>query len=70
MVCKVHLEQGKRNPLTLDECRHRVKYWLFMGIGLPADAHDSRTQHKRQYARNLELTLSEAELDAMVNPAS
>ena len=65
-VCKVHLEQGKRNPLTLDECRHRVKYWLYIGIGLANDAKDSRKRHLDFRPRHLELTMSEAELDALV----
>ena len=57
---------GKRNPLTLDECRHRVKYWLYIGIGLANDAKDSRKRHLDFRPRHLELTMSEAELDALV----
>ena len=67
-ACKVHLEQGKRNHLTLDECRHRVKFWLYIGLGVANDADDSRTKHLGFRARHLEVTMSEAELDALVMP--
>lgn len=68
-VCRTHLDLGKREPLSIDEARLRVKFWCIRGVQLHDDILKSshpRTTHKEMLPRHLDLTMSEAEMDAFV----
>lgn len=61
-VCKRQLMLGKRNPMTSDECRTRLKKWLLLGTVI-APGPESRTEHMSIKPRDVDISEGEAEMD-------
>ena len=67
--CKIHLPFGKKDPLSSDEARWRVKLWCYMGLDIGEASCSARTDHVALKPRTLGLTHTEDQLDAIVSAA-
>lgn len=64
--CKVQCLFGKVDPLSADECRARVKDWCLKGLDISRGDPCGRQAHLSLRPRYLEISRTEAEMDASV----
>lgn len=68
-ICKVQLTFGKSNPLSVEETRCRVKFWCILGWLQHGELEATpapRTSHLALRPRDLDVTMTEVEMDAFV----
>lgn len=67
LKCKIQLSLGKDGRFSEDEARVRVKFWCIRGMDAAVDDHATpRSHHVSIKPRQLEVTMSEAEMDLFV----
>ena len=64
--CKKHFVYGKREPLTDEQCRRRLKKWLLRGLHIPTTDACCRSLHMSENVRAYSDDETEEELEAQL----